>query len=74
MNFKKQYLKPSYYSQTNYLYPIDLLVLDSNSWNYLTVCKQINSGSFKNNVTNKPFTNHTIYKLPFANHIIYIYV
>ena len=24
------------------------LVLDSNAWNYLTVCKQISFGSFKN--------------------------
>ena len=32
-----------------------LLMLDSNTWKYLTVCKQINAGSFKNNVTNKLF-------------------
>ena len=34
------------------LYLIELLVLDSNVWNHLTVCKQMNSGSFKN-VTDK---------------------
>ena len=35
------------------------LVLDSNTWNHLTVCKQISSGSFKN-VTYKLFTHtHT---------------
>ena len=31
--------------------PIELLVLNSNTWNHLTVCKQLNSGSFKNTVT-----------------------
>ena len=27
---------------------IELLVLDSNTWNHLTVCKQMSYGSFKN--------------------------
>ena len=34
---------------------IELLVLDNNTWNHLTVCKQISSSSFKNNVTDKRF-------------------
>ena len=41
------------------------LVLDNNIWNHLTVCKQISSGSFKNNVTYQVIT----YKL-----YIYIYI
>ena len=35
---------------------IELLVLDSSTWNHLTVCKQMSSGSFENNVTYKLFT------------------
>ena len=31
---------------------IELLVLVNNTWNYLTVCKQIIFGSFNNNTTN----------------------
>ena len=27
---------------------VELLSLNSNTWNHLTVCKQISSGSFKN--------------------------
>ena len=34
--------------QTKILYWIELLVLDNNTWNHLTVCKQMDSGSFKN--------------------------
>ena len=34
---------------------IELLMLNSNTWNYLTVCKQMNSGLFKNDITNKLF-------------------
>ena len=37
---------------------IELLLLDSNTWNYLTMCKQMISGLFKN-VSYKLF----IYKL-----------
>ena len=32
------------------------LVLDSNAWNHLTVCKQMSFGSFRNNVTYKQYT------------------
>ena len=41
---------------------LELLVLDSNTWNYLTVCKQVSSG-FKINVTYKLF----YYKLCMCN-------
>ena len=34
-----------------------LLLLHSNSWNHLTLCKEISTGSFKN-VINKMFTTH----------------
>ena len=43
-----------------------LSVFDYNTWNYLTVCKQMSSGSFKNNVTYKLFRLQVI-------HIIDIY-
>ena len=36
---------------------MELLVLDNETRNDLTMCKQIRSGSFKNNVTNKLFAN-----------------
>ena len=29
--------------------------INSNTWKYLTVCNQVSSGSFKNNVTYKLF-------------------
>ena len=32
-----------------------LLVLDNNTWNQLTVCKQKSYGSFKNNLSFKLF-------------------
>ena len=32
---------------------MELLVLDNNNWSYLTVCKQMSSDLFKNNVTYK---------------------
>ena len=38
---------------------IEISVLDGSIWNHLTLCKQISTGSFKNNVTYKLFaTNH----------------
>ena len=43
-------------------------MLDSNTWNHLTVCKQMSSGSFKNNVAYKIFA----YKL-YTYIYIYIY-
>ena len=49
---KLRYLKP-----INCV-PIKLLVFDSNSWNHLTLCKLMNSGSFKNNVTYKGIRLH----------------
>ena len=39
-NVKYQYLKPFKWVQTNDQYWIELLVLDRNSWNHLTVCKK----------------------------------
>ena len=33
-----------------------LFVLDSSTWNHLTVCKQMKSNLFKNKVTYKLFT------------------
>ena len=48
----KQYLKPF-----NCL-EIKLLVFDRNTWNYLTVCQQINSVLFKMLLINYSFTNH----------------
>ena len=30
-----------------YWYQIELLVLDSSTWNYLTMCKEMGSGLFK---------------------------
>ena len=42
---------------------IELLMLDWNTWNHLTVCKQIISGSFKN-----------CYRQTFRLQIIYIYI
>ena len=43
---------------------VKLLVLLSNTWNNLTVCKQMNSGLFKMLPTIYSFTTHTylIYK------------
>ena len=40
-------------------------IINNNSWKYLTVCKQMSSGSFENNVNNKVY----VYKL-----YIYIYI
>ena len=34
---------------------VELLVLDTNTWNHLTVCKQISSNSFKNKITYEVF-------------------
>ena len=42
--------------QINELCWIELLVLNSFTWDYLTVCKQINSNSFENKTTHKLFT------------------
>ena len=51
----------------NDYYQIDLSLFDRNIWNYLIVCKQICSGSFKN-VTYKLFAykNKYIYLLDLA--------
>ena len=49
------YLKPFNFVQTNDWYNIELLMLDCNTWNHLTVCKQMSSGLFRNKVTNKLF-------------------
>ena len=35
---------------------IELLILQSSSWNYLTVCQQISSKFFKNKITDKLLT------------------
>ena len=42
----------------------ELLLLHSSTWNYLTVCKRMSLGSFKN-VIYKMFTNHI--------YLIYLY-
>ena len=47
--------------QTNNQYWIESLMLDNNTWNYLTECKQMGSGSFKNKVIYKLFTDIYIY-------------
>ena len=52
---KQQYSKPFNYVQTNNWYWIELLVLDRNTWNYVTLCKEMSSGSFENNVIAKLF-------------------
>ena len=44
-NFKKPHLNPFNCVQTNGLYQIELLVLDNNTWNRLTVCKQMQSNN-----------------------------
>ena len=54
---------------------IELLVLESNIWNHLTVCKQMSYSSFKDKVTNKLF----VYKSHTHTHThthtyIYIYI
>ena len=36
---------------------VELLAVDSNTPNYLTGSKQMSSGSFKNNITNKLFAH-----------------
>ena len=46
---------------------IKLLVLNSNTWNYLTISKQTSSGSFKN-VIYELFTTHIYLRY------IYIYM
>ena len=38
-----------------------VLVLNSSTWTHLTVCKQMSSDSFKDNITNKLFANKYIY-------------
>ena len=42
------YIYPFNYAQTNDWCWIKLLVLDRNSWDHLTVSKQMSSSSFKN--------------------------
>ena len=44
--------------QTNEWCRIELLVLNTNTWNHLTVCKQMSSGLFKMLPTNYSFTNN----------------
>ena len=41
---------------------IELLMLDSNTWNYLTVCKQMSPNLFKNNLS------------AYKSHLYYVYV
>ena len=49
INIKKSFR--NYIAKPIHCVQIKLLVLDRNLWNQFTVYKQINSGSFKNNVT-----------------------
>ena len=49
---------------------VELLVLHSNTWNHLTICRQMSSGSFKN-------VNYKlcIYKLYVCMYVyIYVYI
>ena len=54
-----------FYHSTLYIYlnvckevtDVKLLLLQSNTWNHLTVCKKMSSDSFKNAI-NKMFTVH----------------
>ena len=39
--YKYQYLKPFNRVQTNIQYSIELLVFDTNTWNHLTIYKQM---------------------------------
>ena len=48
----------------NEWYLKELLVLDRNTWNHLTVCKQMSS--FENNENNYSFKNHI--------YLVYIYI
>ena len=34
---------------------MEFLLLDNDNWNHLSVYKQMSSGSFQNNITNKLF-------------------
>ena len=34
-----------------------MILVDRNTWNHLTVCKQISPNSFKNEITYKVFTD-----------------
>ena len=49
LSFKLQCMKLANCEQTSDQYQIKLLVLDSNTWNHLTVCNQICSDSYENN-------------------------
>ena len=65
INVKLQYLKRFNCMQKSDEYSIGLIVLDNNTGNHLSVCKQMRYyGSFRNTLTNKLFS----YKL-----YIYIY-
>ena len=47
-------------------------MLDGNTWNHLTVCKQKSSNnSFKNKVTNKLFSYKSIIYIYIYNRILY---
>ena len=41
-------IQPTNCLQTNELYQIELLLLESNLWEYLSICKKINSNLEKN--------------------------
>ena len=51
-------VQPLNCEQTNDRYWIELWVIISNIWNYLIVCKEINSGKLKILSTNNSFTNY----------------
>ena len=51
---------------------INLFVVDNNNSNHLTVCKQMSSDSFKNDVTNKSFA-YKPYIYIYLSIYIYIY-
>ena len=48
---------------------VNLWLLYSNTWNHLTICKKMSSGSFKNVIT-KMFTNHIYSCIKRIRHLI----
>ena len=60
--------------QTNDKHLIKLLVLDSDNWNLLTVCKEMSRFTVKNNVTNKLFAYKSYIYIYIYIYNIYIYI
>ena len=60
-----QYLEPVNCEQMNEYCWIELLVVDSNIWDHLTMSKEINFNSLKNKTTNKLFPYKSYVKTEF---------